>query len=83
MSTRGSIRGTLPVEEHIVYSPDGKHVAIFNMAGLSLVHVDGSNLERRYLPLTTELALGNRIIIPCPHWSSDSSSLLGGFTRSG
>jgi hypothetical protein len=61
---------------HISYSPDGKQVAVFNLGGISLVNLDGSNLRENVLPGYHGIGEGESYYHPWPHWASDSSSLL-------
>jgi len=61
---------------YTAYSPDGKKVVIYNMIGLSLMHVDGTNLREDILDPYQGIALGESYYDPSPYWASDSSSLL-------
>jgi hypothetical protein len=72
----GDISAAPYQDGHISYSPDGKQVAIYNIDGLSLANLDGSNLRKNALPGYHGIGEGESYYHPWPHWSPDSSSLL-------
>jgi hypothetical protein len=61
---------------YIAYSPDRKQAVIYNITGLSLVNIDGSNLRENILPGYHGIGEGEGYYHPRPHWASDSTSLL-------
>jgi hypothetical protein len=60
----------------IGFSPDGKHVAIYNSLDLSLSNTDGSNYKQDILVPYHGIAMGESIYSPIPKWSEDSQSLM-------
>jgi hypothetical protein len=65
---------------YITYSPDGTQVAIFDMVGLSLVNIDGSNLREDILEPYQGIGYGEQYYDPSPYWAPDSTSLLVALT---
>jgi hypothetical protein len=61
---------------HIGYSPDGKHVAIYNPHDLSLSNTDGSNYKGDILDSYHGITMGESTYSPIPKWSEDSKSLM-------
>jgi dipeptidyl aminopeptidase/acylaminoacyl peptidase len=61
---------------YIAYSPDGTQMVIYDMAELSLVHTDGSDLKEDILDPYHGIGLGEQFYNPWPYWASDSTSLL-------